>query len=81
MFAAVGGGELMVCELEITSTSFSRSSVKHSLSTLFAASLGPSLSSISNLNRKQANTVHFVSDDKVIVSFVDLHPTGQSSIL
>ena len=82
VFAAVGGGELRVCEVETTSTSLGHSSIEYSLSTLFSALLGSSLSSaIPNLNRKQPNTVHFISDDMIIVSFVDLHPIGRSSIL
>ena len=74
-FAAIGGGELRVCLLGLGSTS-----TECSLTTLFAGPLGPHLPLV-NLKGKQPNSIRFVSEDVIIVSFVDLHPTGQSSVL
>jgi hypothetical protein len=75
MLAAVGGGELRVYLLGLDSSSF-----ECSLTMLFADPLGPHFPS-ANLNGKQPNSVHFVSENSIIISFVDGHPTGQSGVL
>ena len=75
MFAAVGGGELLVCVMGLGSAS-----IECSLTTLFADPLGPRLP-LANLRGKQPNSVHFISEDIILVTFVDLHPAGQSSVL
>ena len=75
MLAAIGGGELRVYLL-----GFNSSSSECSLTTLFADLLGPHLPLV-NLNGKQPNSAHFVSEDSIIISFVDVHPTGQSGVL
>ena len=84
MFAGVGGGELRVCVLNTRPTGLAHTAIELSLMTLFSDILGtkllPALPSAS-LNHKQPNTVHFVAGDTVLISLVDMHPSGQSSIL
>ena len=80
----VEGGELRVCMLNTRPTSTAHTSIELSLTTLFSDILGTQLLTalpLASLNHKRPNTVHFVSEDTVLISLVDMHPSGQSSIL
>jgi hypothetical protein len=83
MLAAVGGREVMICKLDVYRNGTTLDG--YSSQELWSGSLVPLLNSFAptiRVERKQPNTIHFLTKDMVIVSMVDSDPVGrQSSVL